>query len=148
MVSELQNKDYNELIKLLFNDEKWEIRAEAARQIGIKSDGRATNLLYKALNKEKDDLVINRIIEAMGRIKDAKATMQIVDFLKKELEKESPDKQRLFVIIESLMKIGDKRALTHLGILYETCEGDIKKLTEEAFSCIDPNWKENIKKIE
>jgi HEAT repeat protein len=146
MVSELQNKDYNELIKFLFNDEKWEVRAEAARQIGLTSDARATNLLYKALNKEKDEVVINRIIEAMGRIKDAKATMPIVEFLKKELEKEIHDKQRLFVIVESLMKIGDKRALTQLGILYESCEGDIKKLTEEAFSCIDSNWKVNIQK--
>ena len=146
MVSELQDKDYNDLIKLLFHDENWEVRAEAARQIGLKSDGRATNILYKALNKEKDDVVINRIIEAMGRIKNANATMPIIEFLKKELEKENPDKQRLFVIVESLMRLGDKRALTHLGILYESCEGDIKKLTEEAFNCIDPNWKENIQK--
>ena len=146
MVSELQDKNYNELIKLLFHDEKWEVRAEAARQIGLISDGRATNILYKALNKEKDDVVINRIIEAMGRIKDAKATEPIIEFLKRELEKEVPDKQRLFVIVESLMRIGDKRALTQLGILYESCEEDIKKLTEEAFSCIDPNWKENIQK--
>jgi HEAT repeat protein len=146
MVLNLKDKDYNELIKLLFQDEKWEVRAESARQIGLTSDGRAANLLYKALNQEKDDVVINRIIEAMGRIKNAKATMPIVEFLKRELEKEEPDKQRLFVIVESLMKIGDKRALTQLGILYESCEGDIKKLTEEAFSCINPSWKENIQK--
>ena len=55
MVPELDNLDYNNLIKLLFNDEKWEIRAEAARQIGLISDGRATNLLHRALNKENDD---------------------------------------------------------------------------------------------
>ena len=138
--------DYNELVKYLFNDEKWEVRAEAARQIGLTSDGRATNMFYRALNKEKDDVVINRIIEAMGKIKDAKATMPIVEFLKLELEKENPNERRLFVIVESLMKIGDKRALTQLGLLHASCEGDIKKLTEEAFECIDPSWKSNIQK--
>ena len=50
------------------------------------------------------------------------------------------------MIIESLMKIGDKRALTHLGILLNSCEEDIRTRTEEAFNCIDPTWKEKIKK--
>jgi len=43
-----------------------------------------------------------------------------------------------------LMKIGDKRALEHLGLLSRSCESDLKKLTEEAIECIDPNWKENL----
>ena len=68
--------------------------------------------MVKVLRKEKDPVVRNRIIEALGKFKDAKATMPIVDVLKEELEKESPDKKVLFVIIESLMKIGEKRALT------------------------------------
>jgi hypothetical protein len=75
--------------------------------------------------------------------------MLIIDFLKEELEKpeDHQDKTRLFIIIESLMKIGDKRALEHLGILLDSCHNDIRKLTEEAFECIDPNWKMNIKEI-
>ncbi len=148
MKQDTQTQLYNKYISQLFNDEKWEVRAEAARQIGIISDGRAINLLYKALNKEKDDVVINRIIEAMGRIKNAKATLPIVEFLKRELHKEKQDKQRLFLIVESLMKIGDKRTLTQLGILYESCEDNLKILTEEALKCIDPNWKFKIKKQE
>ena len=85
----------------------------------------------------------------MGKIKDAKATMLIIDFLKKELElpEEKQNKNRMFVIIESLMKIGDKRALEHLGILLNSCHTDIRELTEQAFQCIDPNWKENLKNI-
>ena len=85
----------------------------------------------------------------MGEIKDPKATMLIVNFLKQELEKpeEDQNKTRLFIVIESLMKIGDKRALEHLGILLDSCHSDIRKLTEEAFECIDPKWKLNIKSV-
>ena len=146
MEQNTQEEQYNLLIKKLFGSENWEDRAEAARKIGHLEQGRATNLLIKALQNEKDDVVINRIIEALGRIKNAKATLPIIDFLKKELQKKEPNKNRLFIIVESLMKISDKRALSHLGLLYDSCEADIKDVTEEALKCIDPNWKENLKK--
>ena len=144
-----QNKEYEAAIQTLLRGQSWNERADAARQLGKFQDGRATNILARALNSEKDEIVINRIIEAMGKIKDAKATMLIIDFLKKELElpEEKQNKNRLFLIIESLMKIGDKRALEHLGILLNSCYADIRELTEQAFQCIDPNWKENLKKI-
>jgi HEAT repeat protein len=147
MDSTTQNEIFNNAIKKLFHGEIME-RVSAAKQLGSIKDGRATNLLVKALNSEKDDIVINRIIEAMGDIKDPKATLSIIDLLKVEVQKpeEEQDKSRIFLIIESLMKIGDKRALTHLGILLNSCYSDIRKLTEEAFECIDPNWKDNIKK--
>jgi len=143
--SQNNNNEYNLAIKNLFHGKIME-RASAARQIGHLKNGRATNLLVKALNSEEDPIVINRIIEAMGEVKDAKATMAIVEILKKELEKQDDeqDKSLLFLVVESLMKIGDKRALEHLGLLMVSCEGDLKKLTEEALECIDPNWKENL----
>ena len=147
MDSNTQNEIFNDAIKVLFHGKVME-RVSAAKQLGDIKDGRATNLLVKALNSEKDDIVINRIIEAMGDIKDAKATLPIIEFLKIETQKpeDEQDKSRMFLIIESLMKIGDKRALTHLGILLNSCHSDVRKLTEEAFECIDPNWKDNIKK--
>ena len=84
----------------------------------------------------------------MGKIGDAKATIVIIDFLKQELvlPEENQNKNRLFIIIESLMKIGDKRALEHLGILLNSCHAEIRDLTEQAFECIDVNWRDNIKK--
>ena len=141
----MENEKYNELVNQLFTSTKWEKRAEAARGIGHLGEAKATNLLFKALKSENDPIVTNSIIEAMGKIKDPKATMPIVDFLKEELEKNEPDKTRLFIIVESLMKIGDKRALTHLGLLHNSCEADIKTITEEALECIDPQWKDNLK---
>jgi len=147
MDSNSQDNEYNLAIKNLFHGKIME-RVTAARQIGHLKEGRATNLLVRALNSEEDPIVINRIIEAMGEIKDAKATMVIVELLKRELEKHESeqDKSLLFLIVESLMKIGDKRALEHLGLLSRSCESDLKKLTEEAIECIDPNWKENLKR--
>lgn len=147
MDSNTQNTDFNNAIKNLFNGELME-RVAAAKKLGDMRDGRATNLLIKALKSEKEGMVINRIIEALGDIKNAKATIPITEFLKVETQKpeEEQDKTRMFLIIESLMKIGDKRALTHLGILLNSCHSDIRKLTEEAFECIDINWRENIKK--
>jgi len=143
-----QNVELNKAIYNLFNGKTTMERAKAANHLGYLKDGRAINSLAKALNSEKDQVVINRIIEAMGEIKNPKATMLIVNILKEELNLpvENQDKQRLFLIIESLMKIGDKRALKHLGILLNSCHEDIRNLTSEAFECIDPNWKENLKK--
>jgi HEAT repeat protein len=143
--SSSRDEEYNLAIKNLFHGKIME-RASAARQIGHMKDGRATNLLVRALNSEEDPIVINRIIEAMGEIKDAKATKIIVEILKNELEKHETeqDKSLLFLIVESLMKIGDKRALEQLGILSRSCESELKKLTEEAIECIDPNWKNNL----
>jgi len=147
MDSNSRDSEYNLAIKNLFHGEIME-RASAARQIGHLKEGRATNILVRALNSEQDSIVINRIIEAMGEIKDAKATMVIVELLKRELDKHEneQDKSLLFLIVESLMKIGDRRALEHLGILSKSCESDLKELTEEAIECIDPDWKKNLAK--
>ncbi len=147
-MSNSKNESFNTAMKNLFHGDSWEQRAAAAIELGKLKDSRATNLLAKAINSEKDSVVINRIIEAMGKIRDPKATMVIIHFLKQELEfpEEEQNKNRLFVIIESLMKIGDKRALEHLGILLNSCDSDIRSLTEDAFECIDLNWKQNIKK--
>ncbi len=144
-----RNEAFNSYVKKLFESSSWKDRAIAAQKLGQLKEGRATNMLARALKIEKDVVAVNRIIEAMGEIGAPKATMLIIDFLKEELDKpeEDQDKTRLFVIIESLMKIGDKRALEHLGILLDSCHSDIRKLTEEAFECIDSNWKLNIKSI-
>ena len=147
MDQKTRNEAFNEYIKTLFNSSSFKERAIAAQNLGHLKEGRAINLLVRALKSENDDVVINRIIEAMGEIGDPKATMLIIEFLKQELEKseEVQDKTRLFIIIESLMKIGDRRALEHLGILLDSCYSDIRKLTKEAFECIDPEWKINVK---
>ena len=142
-----EKERYNEYIKDLFNGPIWEQRALAASHLGNLKDSRATNVLVKALKSERDPGVINRIIEALGKIRDAKATIPILDILREEMKKEAPNKSFLFIIIESLLKIGDKRALTDLGILKNSCDADIKKLSEEALNCLDPNWQGNINKI-
>ena len=149
MDQKTRNEAFNSHIKKLFDSSSWKNRAIAAKKLGQLKEGRATNILARALKSEKDAVVINRIIEAMGEIRDPKATMLIIDFLKEELKKSEvdQDKTRLFIIIESLMKIGDRRALEHLGILLDSCHSDIRKLTEEAFKCIDPDWKQNIKLV-
>jgi len=148
MDEDSKKDEFNESIKKLFHGKIME-RAAAARKLGHLKEGRAVNLLIKALNKENDAVVINRIIEAMGEIRNTKSTLSILKFLSEELEKpeEDQDKVRLFLIIDSLMKIGDKRALQHLGILINSCDADIRKRTEKAFECIDVNWRENIKKL-
>ena len=149
MDQKTRNESFNNNIKTLFNSSSWKDRAIAAQNLGQFKEGRAINMLARALKSEKDAVVINRIIEAMGEIRDSRATMLIIDFLQEEIKKPEgdQDKTRLFIIIESLMKIGDKRALEHLGILLHSCHSDIRKLTEEAFECIDPEWKLNIKSI-
>jgi HEAT repeat protein len=149
MDQKTRNEEFTNNIKILFNSDNWKDRAIAAQNIGKLKEARATNILARALKSENDTVVINRVIEALGEIRDPKATMLIIEFLQEEVAKpeEDQDKTRLFIIIESLMKIGDKRALEHLGILLDSCYNDIRKLTEEAFECIDPEWKLNVKSI-
>ncbi len=141
-----KNAEFNALIKRIFHGEDWQNRAEAARQLGLLKDGRATNLLCRALRSEKDNTVINKIIEALGRIRDARATLRIIEHLKEEQEKYEPDKYRIIYIIESLTRIKDRRALAYLGPLLDSSDDDIKDLALNAFNIIEPNWKEIIER--
>ncbi|MBY9007585.1 MAG: HEAT repeat domain-containing protein [Candidatus Lokiarchaeota archaeon] len=136
--------NFNDLIKKLFHDKKWENRAEAARKLGYLKDGKAVNLMCRALNKEKDYVVINHIIEALGKIKNPKAVKDILNIFEEELKKPL-DKFRIKIIIESLTKIKDKRCLSYIGILLNSEDPELKKLTKKAFNAILPNWFEIIK---
>jgi HEAT repeat protein len=139
MAQESRDAEFNANIKDLFQSENWQKRAEAARRLGFMKDGRATNLLCKALRIEKDHQVVNKIIEALGRIGDPKATMRLIEKLE---FREYRDKYRIIYIIESLMNIKDKRALVYIGPFLESDDDDIKKLAERAFDVIEPNWRE------
>ena len=141
-----KNAEFNALIKQLFHDNDWQNRAEAARLLGLLKDGRAINLMCKALRTEKDHTVINKIIEALGRIGDSRATLRIVEKFEEEQEKTEIDKFRIIYIIESLIKIKDKRALPYLGLLLNSSDEDIKNLALKAFDAIEPNWKEIVKR--
>ncbi|MFX1386586.1 MAG: HEAT repeat domain-containing protein, partial [Promethearchaeota archaeon] len=96
--------------------------------------------------KEKDHIVINKIIEALGRIGDGRATLRIIEKYKEELEKNEIDKFRIIYIIESLIKIKDKRALSYFGPLLDSSDKDIRNLAIKAFDIIEPNWKEIVEK--
>ena len=139
-----KNREFNALIKQLFHAEDWQKRAEAARELGLMRDGRAINLLCRALRSEKDMMVQNRIIEALGRIGDGRATMRIIEKLEENINQGNIDKYRIIYIIESLVKIKDKRALSYIGRFLSSNDKVIKNLAEEAFDVIEPNWREII----
>jgi len=141
-----KNAEFNSLIKQLFHDNDWQKRAEAARQLGLLKDGRATNLMCRALRSEKDHIVLNKIIEALGRIGDGRATLRIIEKLIEEQEKDEIDKFRIIFIVESLIKVKDKRALSYLGPLLKSSDEDIRNLALKAFDIIEPNWKEIVER--
>ena len=141
-----QNIKYNALIKQLFHDEDWQKRAEAARELGIMEEGRAVNLLCRALRSEKDHLVINRIIEALGKIKDGRATLRIIEKLLEELDKSENDKFRIIYILEALKSIKDKRVLEYIGLFLNSSDEKLKTLTQEIFDLIEPEWRDIIEK--
>lgn len=136
------NAKFNSLIKQLFHDEEWQNRAEAARELGLLEEGRAVNLLCRALKSEKDYMVINRIIEALGRIGDGKATLKIIDKLEEEQKKGEIDKYRIIYILESLIKIKDKRALGYIGAYLKFPDEELQGIAQRAFDIIEPNWRE------
>ncbi len=141
-----KNVEFNSFIKILFHDDNWQNRAEAARQLGLLESGRAVNLLCRALKSEKNHIVINRIIQALGRIGDGKATLRIIEKLDEELEKLEKDKFRIIFIIESLTRIKDKRALRYIGPLLDFPDVEIQNLAQKAFDLIEPNWKKIIER--
>jgi HEAT repeat protein len=143
---ESRDADFNRLIRNLFHAEEWKERAEAARNLGYLQDGRAVNLMCKALRKEGEYMVVNRIIEALGRIQNPKATLLIVEKLKEEIDKKEPDKYRVTTIIESLMDIKDKRALPYIGYFLNSEDKELKKLAQDAFDLIEPEWKTILEK--
>ncbi len=140
------NTKFNSLIKRLFHNEEWQNRAEAARELGLLEEGRAVNLLCRALKSEKDNMVINRIIEALGRIGDGKATLRIIEKLEEEQKKEEIDKYRIIYILESLTRIKDKRALGYIGAYLDFPDEELQELAQKAFDTIEPNWREIIKR--
>ncbi len=143
-----KNAHFNALIKQLFHDRDHQKRAEAARQLGFLRDGRAVNLLCRALKNEYDPMVINRIIEALGQIGDGRATLGIIEKLKEELDKPEIEKNKLKIIfiIESLMKIKDKRALVFIGHFLNSTDDKLKILAQKAFDEIEPNWRHILEK--
>lgn len=146
-----QNANFNALIKQLFHGKGWKNRAEAALELGLLKDGRAVNLLCRALQSERDPGVLNNIIEALGRIGNAKATIGIIDILKEEIDhfknnRIQFDKLRVIIIIESLKNIKDKRALPYIGFFLNSSINELKTLSEQAFDVIEPNWREIVDK--
>ena len=140
------NERYNGLINQLFHGKEWQERSEAARELGIMKDGRAVNLLCRALRTEQDKVVQDRIIEALGKIGDGKATLIIIERLREMIDSDNIDKFRVINIIESLISIKDKRALVYIGPFLNTSEEEVRKVTENAFDIIEPNWRQIIKK--
>ncbi|TFG17894.1 MAG: HEAT repeat domain-containing protein [Promethearchaeota archaeon] len=146
-----RNTNFNALIKQLFHGRGWKNRADAALELGLLKDARAVNLLCRALESERDPGVLNNIIEALGRIGDPKATLRIIDKLKEEIDnfknnKLEFDKLKVIIIIESLKKIKDKRALPFISIFLNSSTEELKLLVEQAFDEIEPDWRRIVDK--
>ena len=143
-----KNTDFNILIKNLFHDSDFEKRAGSARQLGFLQDARSVNLLCRALKTESNPTVINRIIEALGRIGDGRATLSILEKLEIEIKKSENDVDRLRIIyiIESLTRIKDKRALELISYYLDSSDDRLLQLAQNAFDIIQPNWREIVKR--
>ena len=143
-----KNVNFNELMKKLLHDVNSEKRAESARQIGFLRDARAVNLLCRALKTEKNPIIVNRIIEALGRIGDGRATLSILEKGEIEITKSEndSDKLRIIFVIESLTRIKDKRALEFISHYLDSSDDKLLQLAQNAFDTILPNWREIVKR--
>jgi len=143
-----KNVNFNQLIKQVFHDKESDKRAEAARQLGFLQDRRSVNMLCRALKTEQDPIVINRIIEALGRIEDGRATLRILEKLEEEIKKPEIEinKLRVIFIIESLTRINDRRALESISYFLNSPDEKLLQLAENAFDVIKPNWRQIIEK--
>ena len=143
-----KNINFNNLIKQMLHDKDSEKRAESARQVGFLRDGRSVNLLCRALKTETNPNVVNRIIEALGRIGDGRATLGILEKFEIEMKKSESesDKLRIIFIIESLTRIKDRRALEFISHYLDSTDNKLFKLAQNAFDIIQPNWREIVKR--
>jgi HEAT repeat protein len=143
-----KNTNFNNLIKQMLHDKDSEKRAESARQLGFLRDARSVNLLCRALKTEANPNVVNRIIEALGRIGDGRATLRILEKFEIEVKKSdnNSDKLRIIFIIESLTRIKDIRALEFISYYLNSSDDKLFKLAQNAFDIIQPNWREIVKK--
>ncbi len=148
MVWQAKNINFNNLIKQMLHDRDSEKRAESVRQIGFLKDGRSVNLLCRALKTETNPNVVNRIIEALGRIGDGRATLNILEKLEIEIKKSESDSNKLRIIfsIESLTRIKDKRALEFISHYLDSPDDKLFKLAQNAFDIIQHNWREIVKR--
>ncbi|TES93634.1 MAG: HEAT repeat domain-containing protein [Promethearchaeota archaeon] len=148
MAWQAKNINFNNLIKQMLHDKDSEKRAESARQVGFLRDGRSVNLLCRALKTETNPNVVNRIIEALGRIGDGRATLGILEKFEIEMKKSEndSDKLRIIFIIESLTRIKDKRALEFISHYLDSPDNKLFKLAQNAFDNIQPNWREIVKR--
>ncbi len=148
MAWQAKNINFNNLIKQMLHDRDSEKRAESVRQIGFLKDGRSVNLLCRALKTETNPNVVNRIIEALGRIGDGRATLRILEKLEIEIKKSERDsnKLRIIFIIESLTRIKDKRALEFISHYLDSPDDKLFKLAQNAFDIIQHNWREIVKR--
>jgi HEAT repeat protein len=148
MAWQAKNINFNNLIKQMLHDKDSEKRAESVRQIGFLKDGRSVNLLCRALKTETNPNVVNRIIEALGRIGDGRATLGILEKFEIEINKSESesDKLRVIFIIESLTRIKDKRALEFISHYLDSPDNMLFKLAQNAFDIIQPNWQEIVKR--
>jgi len=139
MAWQAKNINFNNLIKQMLHDKDSEKRAESVRQIGF---------LCRALKTESNPNVVNRIIEALGRIGDGRATLNILEKLEIEIKKSESDsnKLRIIFIIESLTRIKDKRALEFISHYLDSPDDMLFKLAQNAFNIIQPNWREIVKR--
>jgi len=143
-----KNTDFNILIKNMLHDVDFEKRAGSARQLGFLRDTRSVNLMCRALKIEANPTVVNRIIEALGRIGDGRATLSILEKLEIETKKSENDldKLRIIFIIESLTRIKDKRALEFISLYLDSPDEKLLQLGQNAFDIIQPNWREIVKR--
>ncbi len=148
MAWQAKNINFNNLIKQMLHDKDPEKRAESARQVGFLRDARSVNLLCHALKIETNPVVVNRIIEALGRIGDGRATLGILEKFEIEMKKpeNNSDKLRIIFIIESLTRIKDKRALEFISHYLDSPDDELFKLAQNAFDTIQPNWREIVRR--
>ena len=148
MAWQAKNINFNNLIKQMLHDEDSEKRAESARQVGFLREGRSVNLLCRALKTETNPNVVNRIIEALGRIGDGRATLSILEKGEIEIKKSEndSDKLRIIYVIESLTRIKDKRALEFISHYLDSSDDKLLQLAQNAFNTILPNWREIVKR--
>ncbi|TXT62986.1 MAG: putative lyase [Promethearchaeota archaeon] len=134
LLSKLNNPAIVERVRdILERTSNWKIRRSCIRLL-TKKGGEETLKLLLEFTDDEDFYIRNWVLQAIGRLKDLENIEPIIALL------EAEDERIKLSAIESLGKIGDKRALSSLiGQMGET-NWEIRKAVENALDKIDPSW--------
>src|SRR4030067_3409214 len=123
---------WNKNSSQFLEDDLPEIRIEAIKGIGNLHDTQSVDLLLRCLQNDKDNVVRKEAIIALGSYKERRVVDSLIGIVKSSYE----EKEIRLEALESLVRIGDERAVIHIEGIARNNLDEFRRETEHALARI------------